>query len=111
MTVTIWHNPKCSTSRKVLEAIRARGIDPVIVDYLNTPPDRATLTGILARMKAGPRDILRRKGNDALLADDPADADLLERMLTHPILIERPIVQTPKGAALCRPMERLEELL
>ncbi|HYE48999.1 MAG TPA: arsenate reductase (glutaredoxin) [Azospirillaceae bacterium] len=111
MDVTIWHNPKCSTSRKVLEAIRARGVEPEVVEYLRTPPDRAALTAMLARLKASPRDVLRAKGNDALLEGAPSDAQLLDLMLRHPVLIERPIVATPKGAVLCRPPERLEEVL
>jgi arsenate reductase len=111
MTVTIWHNPKCSTSRRVLDMIRERGIEPQVVEYLKTPPTKAQLNEMLARLGAGPADILRRKGNDALLADGPQGAALLDRMVANPILIERPIVQTPKGAALCRPVERVLDLL
>ncbi|HYC03061.1 MAG TPA: arsenate reductase (glutaredoxin) [Azospirillaceae bacterium] len=111
MTVTIWHNPNCSTSRKVLEALRGRGLEPAVVEYLKTPPDRAALTSMLERMGAKPSDILRRRGNDELLAGGPDDQALLELMLKHPVLIERPIVATPKGAVLCRPAERLEEVL
>jgi len=115
MTPTLWHNPKCSTSRKVLDALRERGLEPVVVEYLKTPPDRATLQTVLAEMGAGPVAILRRKGNDALLADEPAggysDAALIDRMVQHPVLIERPILRTAKGTVLCRPVERWQEVV
>jgi len=109
--VTIWHNPSCGTSRTVLQAIRDHGIEPVIVPYLKTPPDRETLLDVLSRMGAGPRDILRRRGNQALLDDALDDDALLARMLAHPILIERPIVITDRGAVLCRPADRLATVL
>ncbi len=115
MTVTIWHNPKCSTSRRVLEAIRARGIEPAIVDYVNAPPSVAAIKAALKAMGMKPRDLLRRRGTpyDELgLGDETLpDAVLVEAMHTHPILIERPVVQSPKGARLCRPPEAVEELL
>lgn len=115
MSVTIYHNPRCGTSRKVLEAIRARGIEPVIVEYLKTPPDAATLSRLLVAMGIPARALLRRK--EAAFAelglDDPAKAEaaLVAAMAAHPILIERPIVVTEKGAVLCRPAERVQELL
>ena len=115
MTVTIWHNPKCSTSRKVLEIIRARGIEPEIVDYLNEPPSAAVIEAALKAMGMTPRDLLRRRGTpfDELGLGDPvlSDAALIEAMHAHPILIERPVVQTPKGTRLCRPPESVGALL
>jgi arsenate reductase (glutaredoxin) len=115
MTVTVWHNPKCATSRKVLALIRAGGIEPKIVDYVRTPPSAAALRAVLKAMAMGPRDLLRRRGTpyDALGLDKPAltDADLLAAMHAHPILIERPVVQTAKGALVCRPAERVREIL
>lgn len=115
MTPTLWHNPKCSTSRKVLDALRERGLEPVVVEYLKTPPDRAALQAVLAEIGAGPAAILRRKGNDELLADEPAggytDAALIDLMVRHPVLIERPILRTDKGTVLCRPVERWQEVV
>ncbi|TWB38198.1 ArsC/Spx/MgsR family protein [Nitrospirillum pindoramense] len=115
MIVTLWHNPKCSTSRRVLADLQAAGHEVQVVEYLKTPPDRAALAAMLATLKARPADILRRRGNDDLLAAEPAggfdDAALLDLMAQHPILIERPIARSPKGAVLCRPAERLAEIL
>jgi arsenate reductase len=115
MTVTIWHNPKCSTSRKVLGIIKARGIEPKIVDYVNEPPSVAAIKAALKAMAMKPRDLLRRRGTpyDELGLGDAAlsDAALIEAMHAHPILIERPVVQSPKGTRLCRPAEVVEELL
>lgn len=113
--VTIYHNPKCGTSRNVLAMIRQSGVEPEVIAYLETPPSRETLERLLAAMSKSPRDILRRKGTpyDELGLDDPAlsDAALLDAMLAHPILIERPIVVTPKGTRLCRPSETVLEIL
>jgi arsenate reductase (glutaredoxin) len=113
--VTIWHNPKCSTSRKVLDMIRAAGVEPTIVDYVKTPPSIADIKAVLAEMGARPRDLLRRRGTpyDELGLDDQklADAALIAAMHEHPILIERPVVRSAKGTRLCRPTERLEEIL
>jgi arsenate reductase len=115
MTVTIFHNPACSTSRNALAMIRARGIEPEIVEYLKTPPSRERLLGLLAAMGAPLRAILRRKNTpyDALGLDDPALTDdrLLDAIAAHPVLIERPIVETPLGTRLCRPLETLLEIL
>ena len=115
MTVTIYHNPKCGTSRNVLAMIRQSGVEPEVIAYLETPPSRETLERLLAAMGKRPRDILRRKGTpyDELGLDDPAlsDAALLDAMLAHPILIERPIVVTAKGVRLCRPSETVLEIL
>ena len=102
-TITIYHNPACGTSRNTLGLIRNSGAEPVIIEYLVNPPDRATLVGLLAAMKLSPRDLLRRKGTpyDALKLDDPSWTDdrLIDVMVEHPILLERPIVVTPPGRA------------
>lgn len=115
MTVTVWHNPKCGTSRKVLGIIRARGIEPRIIDYVNSPPSIAAIKAALKAMDMKPRDLLRRRGtpyDDLGLGDKTlSDAALIEAMHAHPILIERPVVQSPKGTRLCRPPEAVEELL
>lgn len=115
MAVTIWHNPACSTSRKVLAAIRARGIEPTIVEYLKDPPSAAEIKAVLKEMGIGPRELLRRRGTpyDDLKLGEPtwADSELIAAMTKHPILIERPVVQTRKGTRLCRPAERLDEIL
>jgi arsenate reductase len=115
MQITIYHNPQCGTSRKVLGILRNAGIEPTIIEYLRTPPPRATLRDLLGRMGAAPRDILRRKGTpyDELgLADTSLGDDaLLDAIEAHPILIERPIVVTPNGVKLCRPAEKLFDLM
>jgi arsenate reductase (glutaredoxin) len=115
VAVTIWHNPKCATSRKVLDMIRAAGISPQVVDYVKTPPSAAAIRSALKAMGMKPRALLRRKGTpyEELGLDDPklTDSALIAAMHEHPILIERPVVQTPKGARLCRPPERLHEIL
>jgi len=115
MSVVIWHNPKCSTSRRVLEMIRARGVEPTIVDYVKTPPSAAEIKAALKAMGMRARELLRRKGTpyDELGLDDPklSDAQIVAAMTEHPILIERPVVRTPKGTRLCRPVERLKEIL
>jgi arsenate reductase len=113
--VTIWHNPKCGTSRKVLEMIRAKGIEPTIVDYVKSPPSVADIKAALEEMGVKPRDLLRRRGTpyDELGLDDAkvGDAALVAAMHAHPILIERPVVRAPKGTRLCRPPERLEDII
>ena len=113
--VTIYHNPKCGTSRNTLAMIRASGIEPVVVDYLKTPPSRAELAGFAARMGVPLRDLLRRKGTpfDELGLDDPGLSDdiLLDAVAAHPILINRPIVVSPRGVRLCRPSELVLDLL
>ncbi len=101
--VTIYHNPACGTSRNVLGLIRNSGVEPRIVEYLKTPPSRAELVGLIARMGIPVRDLLRSKGT-------PHD-ELVDRMLEHPILINRPIVVTPLGVRLCRPSEAVLDLL
>jgi len=115
MTVTIYHNPACGTSRNTLAAIRESGTEPVVVEYLKHPPTREKLKSLLKAMGMSARQLLRKKGtpHDELGLDDPkwSEEELISFMLEHPILIERPIVETPKGARLCRPMERVGEIL
>ncbi|WP_298216492.1 arsenate reductase (glutaredoxin) [Acidocella sp.] len=115
MTITIYHNPACGTSRNVLGLIRNSGEEPVVIEYLKTPPSRAELTDLIRRMGVPVRDILRRKGTpyDELGLDDPSltDDQLIDAMLAHPILINRPIVVTPLGVKLCRPSEMVLEIL
>ncbi len=114
MAVTIYHNPNCSTSRKVLGWLKDKGIEPKVIEYLKTPPSAAELKRILAQMKAKPHDILRRKGDayEALGDVSKLSADaLLKKMLEEPVLIERPIVVSGKGAVLCRPPEKVWDSL
>lgn len=115
MTVTIYHNPDCGTSRNTLAMIRQSGEEPVVIEYLKTPPTRDRLMRLIAAMNIPVRALLREKGTpfaelglaDTALTDD----QLLDAMMTHPILINRPIVETPKGVRLCRPSELVLELL
>jgi arsenate reductase len=113
--VTIYPNPACGTSRNVLALIREAGIEPHIVEYLKTPPSRDALTSLIARMGIPVRDVMRRKGTpyEALGLDDPALGDdaLIDAMMAHPILINRPIVVTERGVRLCRPAEEVQALL
>jgi arsenate reductase len=115
MTITIYHNPDCGTSRNVLALIRNSGEEPRIIEYLKTPLGRTELADLLARMRMAPRDLLRRKGTpyDALNLDDPALTDdaLIDAMMAHPILINRPIVVTTRGVKLCRPSETVLDIL
>lgn len=130
MTVTIWHNPRCGTSRQVLEALRAAGIAPQVVEYLNTPPDAAQIRAVLARMGQPARALLRAKEplaaelgltrlepaklEPAKLEPTAPDADadrLIAAMAEHPILIERPVVFSESRAMLCRPAERVVDFL
>ena len=112
-TITIYHNPRCSTSRKVLDAIRAAGHEPVVVDYLKTGWQRPQLTALLKEAGLTPRQALRTKQEEAkaLLAEEASDERILEAMLELPVLVERPIVQTPKAVRLVRPLEKLDEIL
>ncbi|MDP2803126.1 MAG: arsenate reductase (glutaredoxin) [Phreatobacter sp.] len=115
MTVTIYHNPACGTSRNVLAMIRAGGVAPVVIEYLKTPPSRERLIALLAAMGLTPRQLLREKGTPyaELGLGDPSliDDAILGAMMAHPILINRPIVETPKGTRLCRPSETVLALL
>ncbi len=113
--ITIYHNPACGTSRNVLALIRNSGEEPAVIEYLKNPPDRSTLEGLIAAMDVPVRDVLRQKGTpyDELGLGDPqwTDAQLIDFMLQHPILINRPIVVTPLGTRLCRPSEAVLDLL
>ncbi len=115
MTVTIYHNPACGTSRNTLAMIRQSGEEPVVIEYLKTPPSREELVKLIAAMGLTVRDLLRQKGTpyDELGLGDPdlADDQLLDRMMEHPILINRPIVVTEKGVRLCRPSEVVLDIL
>lgn len=115
METLIYHNPQCGTSRNALAMIKASGETPKVIEYLETPPGRERLVDLLAMMEIAPRDLLRRKGTpyDELKLDDPAltDEQLIDAMVAHPILINRPIVVTDKGARLCRPSELVLDLL
>lgn len=115
MTVTIYHNPACGTSRNTLEMIRRSGEEPEVVEYLQTPPSRERLVELIGAMGIRPRELLREKGTPyaELGLGDPAlsDDDIVDAMMVHPILINRPIVVTEKGAALCRPSEKVLSLL
>jgi arsenate reductase len=114
-SVTIYHNPACGTSRNTLALIRNAGIEPTIIEYLKTPPDRATLEALIHRMGITPRQLLREKGTPyadlGLDAPHWTDAQLVEQMLAHPILINRPIVVTALGVKLCRPSEVVLDIL
>ena len=115
MSVTIYHNPSCGTSRNALEMIRQSGEAPQIIEYLKNPPERARLIELISAMAMPVRGLLREKGTpyaELGLADPRwSDDELIYFMLAHPILINRPIVQTPKGTKLCRPSEAVLDLL
>ena len=115
MTVTIYHNPNCGTSRNTLELIRQSGETPEVIEYLLTPPARATLVALLAGMGMAPRELLREKCTPYLTLgldnQTLTDEQLSDAMMAHPIRITRPIVVTEKGAALCRPSEKVLALL
>ncbi|WP_312833527.1 arsenate reductase (glutaredoxin) [Comamonas sp.] len=113
--ITIYHNPACGTSRNVLALIRNSGEQPTVIEYLKTPPDRATLVGLIQAMGTPVRELLRQKGTpyDELGLGESkwTDAQLIDFMLQHPILINRPIVITPLGTRLCRPSEAVLDIL
>ncbi|MBZ9654098.1 arsenate reductase (glutaredoxin) [Phyllobacterium lublinensis] len=115
MTVTIYHNPACGTSRNVLEMIRQSGAEPEVINYLKTPPAREKLVELIAAMGGSVRDILRERGTpyaELNLGDSKwSDDQLIDFIVAHPILMNRPIVVTPKGTRLCRPSELVLELL
>ncbi|MBO9515929.1 MAG: arsenate reductase (glutaredoxin) [Variovorax sp.] len=114
-TVTIFHNPACGTSRNTLALIREHGIEPQVVEYLKTPPGKAKLRSLVQAMGVPVREVLRQKGTpyDELGLGDPkwTDEQLLDFMVEHPILMNRPIVETPLGTRLCRPAELVLDLL
>ena len=115
MTITIYHNPACGTSRNTLAMIRQSGEEPEVIEYLKTPPSRERLVELISAMGIRPRDLLREKGTpyaelglgDSNLSDDR----LIDAMVEHPILINRPIVATPLGTKLCRPSEAVLDIL
>lgn len=113
--ITIYHNPKCGTSRNTLALIRNSGVEPQVVHYLETPPSREELAKLIAAMGQPVRDIMRQKGTpfDELDLGNPkwSNDELIDAMLQHPILINRPIVVTPLGTRLCRPSEEVLDLL
>jgi len=113
--IIIYHNPACGTSRNTLAIIRHAGIEPHVIEYLKTPPSRALLEQLIARAGIAPRALLRQKGTpfaDLGLDDQTLpDAALIDAMMAHPILINRPLVVSPKGVRLCRPSEAVLELL
>ena len=115
MTVTIFHNPACGTSRNTLALIRNSGEEPEVIEYLKTPPTRDVLADLIRRMGIPVRDALREKGTPyaELGLGDPSltDDQLLDAMMAHPILINRPIVVTPRGVRLCRPSEAVLDIL
>ena len=115
MDVIIYHNPDCGTSRNTLAMIRNAGVEPHVIEYLKTPPSRDMLTRLIARMGISARELLREKGTPYAERGlgDPAlsEAQLLNAMMAHPILINRPIVVSPKGVRLCRPSEDVLDLL
>lgn len=113
--IIIYHNPDCGTSRNTLAMIRNAGIEPHVVEYLKTPPSRAMLVSLLQRMGMDARELLREKGtpyHELGLGDESLSEEvLLDAMVSHPLLINRPIVVSPLGVALCRPSERVLDLL
>lgn len=115
MKATIYHNPLCGTSRKTLEILEAEGADVTIIRYLDSPPDRADLEKLYARAGISPRDGLRAKERIAaelgLTRQDVTDAEILDAMMVHPVLINRPLVETEKGVRLCRPQDVVREIL
>jgi arsenate reductase (glutaredoxin) len=114
-TITIFHNPACGTSRNTLALIRHSGVEPQVVEYLKTPPSEERLRGLIAALGIAPRELLREKGTPyaELKLGEPqwSDDQLIGFMLQHPILINRPIVETPLGTKLCRPSEAVLEIL
>lgn len=113
--IIIYHNPECGTSRNTLAMIRNAGIEPHVVEYLKTPPSRELLESLIARAEITPRALLREKGTPfaELGLDDPAltDEQLIDAMMAHPILINRPLVVSPLGVKLCRPSEEVLDLI
>jgi len=111
MKATIWHNPNCGTSRKTLEILRDSGADVTVVEYLKTPPSREELRRVYARAGLSPAEGLRRKEEGATAVAGAGDEAVIDAMIANPALIERPVVETEKGARLCRPQDRVREIL
>jgi arsenate reductase (glutaredoxin) len=111
MKATIWHNPNCGTSRKTLEILRDGGADVTVVEYLKTPPSRDELKRVYARAGLSPGAGLRRKEEGAADLAGAGDEAVLDAMAANPALIERPLVETEKGVRLCRPQDRVREIL
>ena len=115
MTVTIYHNPRCTKSRQTLELLRRQGLEPNIIEYLKNPPGKSELTGILTLLGLGPRELMRKKEDaynaNGLDAPDKTDEDLVAAMIEHPVLIERPIVLANGKAAIGRPPENVLEII
>lgn len=111
MRATIWHNPKCGTSRKTLAILEEAGADVEVIEYLKTPPTRAKLAALYAAAGITPRDGLRTKQEEAKPLLDVGDDAILDAMIANPILIERPLVETEKGVRLCRPQDKVREIL
>ena len=115
MTVTIYHNPRCSKSRQTLELLRRQGLEPAIIEYLKTPPDRDELKGILTLLGLSPRDLMRKKEEaykaNGLDAGNLSDDQLLDALIEHPVLMERPVVLANGKAAIGRPPENVLEIL
>lgn len=113
--IVIYHNPECGTSRNALAMIRNAGIEPHVVEYLKTPPSRAMLEGLIERAGITPRELLREKGTpyaEMGLADEAlSDGQLIDAMMEHPVLINRPLVVSPLGVKLCRPSESVLDLI
>jgi arsenate reductase (glutaredoxin) len=113
--IIIYHNPECGTSRNTLALIRNAGIEPHVVEYLKTPPSRAMLEQLIDRAAISPRDVLRQKGTPyadlGLDNTDLAESELVDAMMAHPVLINRPLVVTPLGVKLCRPSEEVLDIL
>jgi len=115
MKTTIYHNPQCGTSNNVLAILREEGLEPVVIEYLKNPPTREKLKELIEKMRLTPRDVLRQKGTPyeelGLGNSGLSDDYLLDTMIAHPILINRPIVVTSKGVRLCRPSETVRDIL
>lgn len=111
MKATIWHNPNCGTSRKTLEILRDSGAAVTVIEYLKTPPSRDELRRVYDRAGLSPAEGLRRKEEGAAGLAEAGDEAVIEAMVANPILIERPLVETEKGARLCRPQDKVREIL
>ena len=111
MKATIWHNPNCGTSRKTLDILRESGADVTVVEYLKTPPSRDELKRLYAAAGISPREGLRSKEDAAAPVRDAHDEAVLDAMIANPVLIERPLVETDKGVRLCRPQDKVREIL